>query len=264
MKVMHILVTNDDGVHAPGLLALVESMHQCGDVSVVAPDRDWSGGGHVKTLNRPLRVQEVKLADGTLAYASDGAPSDCVALAIMGLLDHPVDMVVAGINPAANLGHDVTYSGTVTAVMEGIIWGIPGVAVSLDGSQIEAPEFDYSTAARIARLIIRTLIETGLPKGVFLNVNVPNVPAGQLRGIRNTRQGLRVYRDYLEKRQDPRGRDYYWIGGDTPTGIAEEGTDVGALANNYASVTPLQLDLTAYPALSNLINWQWNFAQQLW
>ena len=111
VKVMHILVTNDDGVHAPGLLALVETMHQCGDVSVVAPDRDWSGGGHVKTLNRPLRVQEIKLADGTLAYASDGAPSDCVALAIMGLLDRPVDMIVAGINPAANLGHDVTYSG---------------------------------------------------------------------------------------------------------------------------------------------------------
>ena len=261
---MHILVTNDDGAHAPGLLALVKTMRQCGDVSIIAPDRDWSGRGHVKTLHRPLRVQEVTLADGTLAYASDGAPSDCVALAVMGLLDRPVDMIVAGINPAANLGHDVTYSGTVTAVMEGIIWGLPGVAVSLDGKQLKAHEFDYSTAARIARLVVRTLAETGLPKGVFLNVNIPNVPAEQLKGIRNTRQGLRVYRDHLERRQDPRGRDYYWIGGDTPTGIAEKGTDVGALADNYASVTPLQLDLTAYPALSNLSHWQWNFAKEVW
>jgi 5'-nucleotidase len=209
-------------------------------------------------------VQEVTLADGSLAYASDGAPSDCVALAVMGLINHPVDIIVAGINPAANLGHDVTYSGTVTAVMEGIIWGIPGVAISLDGKRLKAHEFDYSTPARIARLIVRTIVETGLPKGAFLNVNVPNIPAEQLRGIRNTRQGLRVYRDHLEKRQDPRGRDYYWIGGDTPTGIAEDGTDVGALAKNFASVTPLQLDLTAYPALSNLVNWQWNFAKEPW
>ncbi|MCB8943486.1 MAG: 5'/3'-nucleotidase SurE [Ardenticatenaceae bacterium] len=261
---MHILVTNDDGVHAPGLQALAETMRHCGDVSIVAPDRDWSGGGHVKTLHRPLRVKEVLLADGSLAYASDGAPSDCVALAVMGLLDQPIDMIVAGINPAANLGHDVTYSGTVTAVMEGIIWGIPGIAVSLDGNRVEAHELDFSSAARIARLVVRTISETGLPKGVFLNVNVPNVPAHALRGIRNTRQGLRVYRDHLERRQDPRGRDYYWIGGDSPTGIAEEGTDVGALANNFASVTPLQLDLTAYPALSNLMNWQRSFTQEVW
>jgi 5'-nucleotidase len=261
---MHILVTNDDGVHAPGLLALAQAMCQCGDVSIVTPDRDWSGGGHVKTLHRPLRVQEVTLADDTLAYASDGAPSDCVALAVMGLLDHPIDLIVAGINPAANLGHDVTYSGTVTAVMEGIIWGIPGIAVSLDGVRTAAPELDYNAAAHTASVVVQTINKIGLPKGVFLNVNVPNVPIEEIRGIRNTRQGLRVYRDHLEKRQDPRGRDYYWIGGDSPTGIAEDGTDVGAIAQNYVSVTPLQLDLTAYPALSNLINWQGSFAKQLW
>ncbi|MCI0577616.1 MAG: 5'/3'-nucleotidase SurE [Chloroflexi bacterium] len=256
---MHILVTNDDGVTAPGLLALVQVMRQCGDVSIVAPDRNWSGGGHVKTLSRPLRVREVTLADGTTALTSDGAPSDCVALALMGLLPRKVDLVVSGINPQANLGHDVTYSGTVTAVMESIIWGVPGIAVSLDGGRQSPEGLEYGAAARIARMVTRAVMKHGLPKGVFLNVNVPYCPVEQLRGIHLTRQGLRVYRDRLEKRQDPRGHDYFWIGGDTPTGIPEEGTDVGALAASYASVTPMQLDLTAPHALPNLVDWGWTW-----
>lgn len=259
---MHILVTNDDGVHAPGLLALAQAMRQCGDVSIVAPDRNWSGREHVKTVDRPLRVKEVTLADGTTALTSDGAPSDCVALAVLGLLSQPVDLVVSGINSAANLGHDVTYSGTVTAAMEGIIWGVTGVAVSLDGGQHHhGTSLDYSMAARIARLVVRTVIRHGLPKGVFLNVNVPYLPVEEIKGIRRTRQGLRVYHDRLDKRQDPRGRDYYWISGDVPTGIAEEGTDIGALSAGYASVTPLQLDLTAYPALSRMVRWDWSLAE---
>ena len=216
---MHILVTNDDGVFAPGLLTLVQAMRQCGQVSVVAPDRDWSGRGHVKTLDRPLRVHEVQLSDGSMALSCDGAPSDCVALALLGLLPQKVDLVVAGINPMANLGHDVTYSGTVTAVMEGIIWGIPGIAFSLDGSGKDVSQSELQVAAKIARFIIHNLINNGLPDGVFLNVNIPHLPADELKGIRITRQGLRVYRDALEKRQDPRGKDYYWIGGDSPTGI---------------------------------------------
>ncbi len=129
---MHILVTNADGVTAPGLMALAQEMRKLGKVSVLAPDRNWSGAGHVKTLDRPLRVKEVRLADGTPAYTSDGAPSDCVALALLGYLPERVDLVVSGINPIANFGHDVTYSGTVTAAMEAVIWGIPGIAVSLD------------------------------------------------------------------------------------------------------------------------------------
>jgi 5'-nucleotidase len=252
---MHILVTNDDGVSAPGLVALVQAMRQCGQVSVVAPDRDWSGRGHVKTLARPLRIREVQLSDGTMALTSDGAPSDCVALALLGLLPQKVDLVVAGINPMANLGHDVTYSGTVTAVMEGIIWGIPGIAISLDGSRKEPGATDFNIAAKISRLIVRTLLDHDLPPGVFLNVNVPHLPADKMKGIRVTRQGLRVYRDALEKRQDPRGKDYYWIGGDTPTGVPEEGTDVGAIASGFTSITPLQLDLTAVNALPALLEW---------
>lgn len=254
---MHILVTNDDGVTAPGLRALAQGMARFGEVSVLAPDHDWSGGGHVKTLRRPLRVRRVRLADGSPALTSDGAPSDCVALGLMGLLAHKVDLVVSGINPAANLGHDVTYSGTVTAVMEGIIWGVPGVAVSLDGGDTDSSDLDYSQAVAVAARVVEAVIEHGLPKGVFLNVNVPNDPLYQIRGILTTRQGLRVYRDRLDRRTDPRGRDYYWIGGDRPTGVPKEGTDVGALAEGYASVTPLTLDLTAYETLTAMNNWEW-------
>jgi len=254
---MHILVTNDDGVTAPGLLALAQGMRRFGEVSVLAPDHDWSGGGHVKTLRRPLRVRRVRLADGTTALASDGAPSDCVALGVMGLLPTKVDLIVSGVNPAANLGHDVTYSGTVTAVMEGIIWGVPGVAVSMDGGDADPNELDYGCAVDVACQVVAALVANPLPKGTFLNVNVPDVTRAALKGTMLTRQGLRVYRDRLDRRTDPRGRDSYWIGGDRPTGLPKEGTDVGALADGYASVTPLKLDLTDYEALQALASWQW-------
>lgn len=254
---MHILVTNDDGVTAPGLFALAQAMRQFGEVSVLAPDHDWSGGGHVKTLKRPLRVRRVRLPDGTSALTSDGAPSDCVALGLMGLLPHKIDMVVSGVNPAANLGHDVTYSGTVTAVMESIIWGVPGVAVSLDGGDCDSNELDYGPAVTIAARVVSSLLINGLPKGTFLNVNVPNEPLDRIKGIKPTQQGLRVYRDRLDKRRDPRGHEYYWIGGDRPTGVPKEGTDVGALAEGYASVTPLKLDLTAYESLEPMLGWSW-------
>lgn len=257
---MHILVTNDDGITAPGLLCLAEAMQPFGKVSVLAPDHDWSGGGHVKTLNRPLRVRRVKLANGESAFTSDGAPSDCVALALMGLLPEKVDLVVSGVNTAANLGHDVTYSGTVTAVMEGIIWGVPGVAVSLDGRGIGTADLDYTASVEVAAQVVETVIEKGLPKGTFLNINVPTLPLSELKGIQLTRQGLRVYRDRLDKRQDPRGNDYYWIGGDRPTGVPKEGTDMGALAQGYVSVTPLQLDLTAYHALRSMADWEWELS----
>lgn len=251
---MHILVTNDDGVLADGLLQLAQAMRQFGRVSILAPDRDWSGCGHVKTLSRPLRVKEVKLADGTMALSSDGAPSDCVALAMLGLVDQPIDLVVSGVNTSANLGHDVTYSGTVTAVMEAIVWGIPGVAVSLDGSDHPRP-LNYDTAIMVAVEVVQRVMREGLPKGIFLNVNVPYVSREKLQGLQFTRQGLRVYRDRLDKRIDPRGQAYYWIGGEMPTGVPEIGTDIGALAEGYASVTPLMLDLTAYPILTH---WGWD------
>lgn len=255
---MHILVTNDDGVMAPGLLALAQAMRELGEVSVVAPDQNWSASGHVKTMHRPLRVREVLLPDGSRALSSDGAPSDCVALALLGLVKHPVDLVVSGINPNANIGHDVTYSGTVTAAMEAVITGnIPALAISLDGPDNHGAPLDFKPAATVARQIAAKVLEKGLPKGVFLNINVPDLPFEQIKGFRVTRQGLRVYRDSLDKRYDPRGRPYYWIGGEAPTAIPEEGTDYGAVAQGFVSITPLQLDLTAWNALPELQKWEW-------
>lgn len=254
----HILVTNDDGVFAPGLLALTQEMCKIGKVSILAPDRNWSGGGHVKTLDRALRVKEVRLADGTQAFASDGAPSDCVALATLGYFKELIDLVVSGINAGANLGHDVTYSGTVTAAMEAVIAGVPGIAVSLETMDNYIGEIDYGPAARAASNVVRQVIENGLSHQILLNVNVPFLADKQIRGIRLTRQGLRVYHSRLDERTDPRGKPYYWIGGDAPTGVPERGTDVGALAEGFVSITPLQLDLTSHRTMTELNTWQWD------
>jgi 5'-nucleotidase len=242
---------------APGLLALVQELRSLGQVSVLAPDRNWSASGHVKTLDRPLRVKEVQLADGTVALASDGAPSDCVALAVLGLLPEKIEMVVSGINSNANLGHDVTYSGTVTAAMEAAIWDMPAIAVSLDVPDDPPGVIDYGPAARITRQVAASVSRRGLRKDILLNVNVPFISEQEIKGIKLTRQGLRVYRDLLVVRTDPRGRPYYWIGGDAPTGVPDEGTDFGALAEGYVSITPLHLDLTSYRSLEDLRAWEW-------
>jgi len=255
---MHILVTNDDGANAPGLLALAQELRKFAEVSILAPDRNWSGGGHVETLDRPLRIKEVILADGTQALASDGAPSDCVALALPGYFEKKIDLVVSGINPVANLAHDVTYSGTVTAAMEAVIWDVPAIAVSIDSKKNHLAAVDYAPAAQAAAEIVQAIQHHHLPAGVLLNVNVPYLPYNEIRGIRITRQGLRVYRDRLDARIDPRGEPYYWIGGDAPTGIPEDGTDFGALDEHFVSITALQLDLTAYPAIHLLNKWQWS------
>jgi 5'-nucleotidase len=208
-------------------------------------------------MHRPLRVKEVLLEDGSLALASDGAPSDCVALALLGLVESPLDLVISGINPNANLGHDVTYSGTVTAAMEAAIWGCPGIAISLDSPENHLGSLDYGPAARVAGKVVKRVIQNKLPKETLLNVNVPYLTDEALKGIQITRQGVRVYRDKLEPRIDPRGKPYYWIGGISPTGIPDEGTDFGALAEGYVSITPLQLDLTACELLDPLRTWDW-------
>ncbi len=253
----HILVTNDDGVFAPGLLALAQEMRKLGRVSILAPDRNWSGGGHVKTFTRPLRVKQFKLPDGTIGYGSDGAPSDCVALATLGYFKEPIDLVVSGINVGANLGHDVTYSGTVTAAMEAVIAGLPGVAISLDVSDVQPDIIDFGPAASAARQVVQQVLKNGLPPEILLNVNVPAAKQEEIGGFRMTRQGLRVYHGRLDEGKDPRGVPFYFIGGDAPTGVPERGTDVGALAERYVSITPLQLDLTAYRALTDLNTWGW-------
>jgi len=258
---MHILVTNDDGVTAPGLLALAQEMRKLGKVSIVAPDRNWSASGHVKTIDRPLRVKEVHLADDSLAWAADGAPSDCVALAVCGFLEEKVDLLVSGINPYANLGDDVTYSGTVTCAMEAAIWGVPAIAMSVDSTENHLGLVDYGPAARVASSVAQSVVHYGLPSQTLLNVNVPYLPESQIKGFQVTRQGLRVYHDKVDRRVDPRNRPYYWVIGAMPSGIPERGTDIGALAEGYVSVTPIQLDLTAYHAIPDLNTWTWGSAK---
>jgi len=254
---MHILVTNDDGVQSSGLLALVKELRLIGEVTVLAPDRNWSASGHVKTMHRPIRVEEVVLADGTAALASDGAPSDCVALALLGLTPDRPDLVVSGINPNANLGLDVTYSGTVTAALEAAIGGVPGISVSLELSTEAKINPDYTPAAVYARLVAERVIKNSLPAGTMISVNVPGLPLSEIKGVRITRQGLRVYRDQLVERLDPHHQTYYWIGGEQPISPALDGSDADALAAGYVSITPFQLDLTDYVLMEELKTWDW-------
>ena len=244
----HFLITNDDGVNAPGLLALARALREIGDVSILAPHRNWSVTGHNKTLHKPLRVWPVSLTDGSEALATDGGPSDCVALAAMGLIQRPIDVVISGINNRPNLGDDITYSGTVAAAMEGAIYGYPAIAISID----EGEPRHWRTAARIAEKLLQN---EGMPAGTLLNINVPNLPEDQIKGCQVTRLGQRRYHDELVVRHDPNGRPYYWIGGGPPTSVLEPGTDVHALANGYTSVTPLSLDMTHDAFLDTLREW---------
>lgn len=253
---MHILVTNDDGVFAPGLLALAQELRKLGEVSVLAPDHNWSATGHIKTLSRPLRVYPVMLADGSEALTSDGAPSDCVMLASLGLVSKPIDLVVSGINTGENVGQDMTYSGTVTAAMEGAIQGIAALAVSLDTPENHGGEFDFSAAAAYASRVAAAVIQHGLPKFTLLNINVPYLPANEIKGVRISRLGIRIYKDQLIERKDPRGKPYYWIGGEPPSGVDEAGTDFGDLSAGYVSITPLHMDMTAHALQEEMRNWQ--------
>ena len=248
-----ILRTNDVGINALGLSALRQALAPLARLVIFAPDHNWSAAGHTKTMHKPLRVSHLPLEDGTDAYTTTGAPSDCIALALLGILPQRPDLVVSGINQGPNLGHDVTYSGTVAGAMEAVISGLPAVAVSLDSYE----SHDFSLAAQVAARIVGQVLNRGLPAGVFLNVNVPcPSPGSELSGIAITRTGRRVYRDVLIERRDPRGRPYYWIGGDVPGGHLDEGTDIWAVANGYVSVTPMHLDMTAHDLLPDLQTWQ--------
>ncbi len=253
---MNILLTNDDGINAPGLQALATEFCKLGSVTVLAPDHNWSASGHVKTLHRPIRVTPVSFIDGIEAYSSDGAPSDCVALAMLGLLNKSFDLVISGINSNANLGHDVTYSGTVTAAMEAVIWGVYGIAVSLENKGIEESKRNYLFAAKAARIVTETVLRKKLPKDTLLNINVPDIPEDQIRGFMFTRQGQRIYHDELVRKTDPRGNPYYWIGGKAPTGIEEDGTDIGGLSQNFVTITPLKMDMTNYEQLNKMKSWK--------
>ena len=246
-----ILVTNDDGIAAAGLTALAEALDPLGQVYVVAPDRERSTVGHSLTLHRPLRVERV----GERRFAVNGMPADCVNLGILGLLPTPPSLVVSGINHGANLGDDVTYSGTVSAAMEGTLLGVPSVAISLVGGgeerDVESDKFDE--AARMARVISARVLTEGLPPKTLLNVNVPH---GRPKGVRLTRLGQRVYKEKVVEEVDPRGKTYYWIGAGPPVWDDSESTDIAAIHERCVAVTPLHLDLTHYEALTRLVPWQ--------
>lgn len=241
---MIILVSNDDGVSSQGIQALAAAAESLGEVYVVAPDREQSAASHSLTLHRPLRVEEIS----ERCYAVDGTPTDCVNLAVCGLLPTRPGLVLSGINKGANLGDDITYSGTVSAAMEGTLFGIPSIAVSLVGREA----FDFGPAAEFATALARRVIESPLAPHTLLNVNVPAVPRAQLAGCRVTRQGKRRFSDAFVEKRDPRGKKYYWIGGEELGFVDEPGTDFAAVHAGAISITPIHLDLTHYPSLDGL------------
>lgn len=246
---MHIMVTNDDGIHAAGIQALAETLRELAEVTVVAPDRERSAAGHSLTLHSPLRV--FKLRPGF--YAVDGTPTDCVNMGIHSLLPFRPDLVVSGINHGANLGDDITYSGTVAAAMEATLMGIPAIAVSL--ATFERSEH-FAVAARVALRVARQVLANGLPADTFLNINVPNCPEHELNPPLITRQGRRSFVGKIIDKTDPRGRKYYWIGSDEPDFNDYEGTDFFAINRKHVSITPLHLDLTNYESMKVICGWQ--------
>jgi 5'-nucleotidase len=254
---MRILVSNDDGVHSPGLHALVRAMASLGEVVVVAPDRERSAVGHSLTFFHPVRLEPIRPAhcvEEATYYACDGTPTDCVLLALYSIMiDSPPAIVVSGINRGANLGDDIHYSGTASAAMEAAIHGRPAVAVSLAAHR--DPLWD--TAAHAASRVVSAVLERGLPERTFLNVNVPNIAQESLRGFATTVQGRTIYRQQVVARTDPRGNHYYWITGEPPTGDPEPHTDFAALASHRVSVTPVGLDLTRHAFMPSLDDWTW-------
>ncbi len=239
-----ILVSNDDGIHSEGLTALADVLGDLGEVYVVGPDRERSAASHSLTLHRPLRVTEL----GPRRYAVDGTPTDCVNLAINGILPRRPQLVVAGINKGANLGEDITYSGTVSAAMEGTLLGAPSLAVS----QVGRDQFEFGTAAAFARALAAYVLGHRLPRDTLLNVNVPKGPAESVRGFTLTRQGRRRYGNAIVEKADPRGRKYYWIGSDEFEFEEEEGTDFSAVSRGLISITPIHLDLTNHRSFEEL------------
>ena len=241
---MIILVTNDDGVHSSGLIALFKAMKELGETYIVAPDRERSAVGHSLTLHRPLKVEELR----DHVYAVNGTPTDAVVLGVNKVLPRKPDIVVSGINRGSNLGDDITYSGTVSAAIEGTILNIPSFAVSMPGDK----HFHFDTAAFFAGVVTRFIMDNNLPYDTFLNVNVPNQTKDLVRGVKFTRQGKRVYDDSIQEVFSPKGERHYWIGGGVPYWELAEDTDISAVESGYVSVTPVYLDFTNYAALDLL------------
>ncbi len=245
---MKILVTNDDGIASPGLRALADAMRDLGEVWVVAPDRERNAVGHGLTLHKPLRINRLNKR----VYSINGTPSDCVNLAVKKLLSVPPTLIVSGINQGVNLGDDVTYSGTVSAALEGTILGIPSIAVSQEGGK----RFQFSAAAHYALRLAKLVLREGLPEETLLNMNVPDRPRAAITGVRITSLSRRRFDDPIIEKMDPHGRHYYWIAGTRVSWERRAGSDHEALQRGMVSITPLHLDLTHHAVLGQLRQWE--------
>ncbi|RMH68685.1 MAG: 5'/3'-nucleotidase SurE [Gemmatimonadetes bacterium] len=250
---MYILISNDDGVQAPGIQALRDAMRTLGETIIVAPDREQSATSHSLTFHQPIRATH--LDSETIAVS--GTPTDSVMLALRSLLDRQPDILVSGINRGPNLADDVTYSGTVAAAMESTLLGVPAIAFSLASYESE----NYQVAADFAATLVKQVLEHGLPQDVLLNVNIPAVDAGEIRGVRITRLGKRTYQNPVVKKEDPRGRNYYWLAGTPVNTDLGTDTDTYAIENDYISITPIHLDLTHYETISHIREWEVNLWQ---
>lgn len=237
-----ILITNDDGIHSPGILALQQALQNIGRTIIIAPDRDNSAVSHSLTMNRPLKIHQ--LADDF--YTVDGTPTDCVAVGLKKILIKQPDILVSGINAGANLGDDISYSGTVSAAIEGTMYGIPSMALSVGGE----PPYDFRAAMQIASCMAQKILSNSLPENTLLNINIPS--GKHYQKIKVTRQGRRLWEDSIHETLDPRGSKHYWIGGGTPVTDPGEDTDVYAFAEGNVSITPIQLDLTNHTGITYL------------
>jgi len=246
-----ILITNDDGIFAPGIFALWEAIHQIGEIFIAAPDTEKSAVGHAITISDPIRVEKINRKNGFSGYAVAGTPADCVKIAVRALMERQPDIVISGINAGANVGASLLYSGTVSAATEGTLLNIPSIAVSLDSLTVK----DFNFAGKVAAYIVHQVLEKGLPTGTLLNVNVPAVPESIIKGYKITRQGNSHYQEGFDQREDPRGRTYYWMTGQLvePTGSSD--SDIQALNQNWVSVTPIHYKLTNEEFLPELIEW---------
>jgi len=248
---MKVLLTNDDGIHAHGLWALYRSFSGNHDVTVIAPDRERSAVGHSITLNEPLRTTHVEVNGGYKGYAVTGTPADCIKLGVLEILDEKPDIVISGINHGINVGANINYSGTVAAAKEAALYGITAIAVSIQGTK----KNNYDDTAFFVEVLSNKVFEKGLPFGTFLNVNIPDIPVKKTAGLRFSRQGVKLFSEYFEKRVDPRNRTYYWQGSDSQLLNNSADVDSAAICNNFISITPIKCDMTDYKVLEDLENW---------
>lgn len=240
---MRILLTNDDGINAKGIQALINELNTIAEIYLAAPDHERSGTGHSITVFDPIKVVEAKIPGIKRGWVVGGTPVDCVKLAISRLINEKIDLVVSGINHGSNLGTDVLYSGTVSAAAEGVIMGSPAISVSLNSYRNDV---DFSFSARFTRRVVSAVMEQGIDRNTLLNINIPVLPAEEVKGIRISKLGARNYDNLFEERHDPRGNTYYWLGGGVLKEEQHEDSDVYAVEQGYISITPIHLDLTNY------------------